>query len=178
MSDGGNGTATNGTTHVGRALRRKEDPRLITGRGRYVDDIVLPGTLWAAFVRSPEAHAKIVGVDSSLALERDGIHAVYTGEDMADLGGPLPMAWVPPGVEVQNPEHWPVARGTVNHVGDPVAVVVGQDRYGVMDAVEDVVVEYEGLPVDRRSGEGARGRTVRARGARYEQGARVVTARR
>ncbi len=147
MSDGGNGTATNGTTHVGRALRRKEDPRLITGRGRYVDDIVLPGTLWAAFVRSPEAHAKIVGVDSSLALERDGIHAVYTGEDMADLGGPLPMAWVPPGVEVQNPEHWPVARGTVNHVGDPVAVVIGEDRYGVMDAVEDVVVEYDALPV-------------------------------
>ena len=66
MSDGSGATATNGSTHVGRALRRKEDPRLITGRGRYVDDIVLPGTLWAAFVRSPEAHAKIV-VDRLLA---------------------------------------------------------------------------------------------------------------
>jgi aerobic carbon-monoxide dehydrogenase large subunit len=147
MSDGSGDTATNGATHVGQALRRKEDPRLITGRGRYVDDIVLPGTLWAAFVRSPEAHAKIVSIDASLATERDGIHAVFTGEDMADLGGPLPMAWVPPGVEVQNPEHWPVARGAVHHVGDPVAVVIGEDRYSVMDAVEDVVVEYEPLPV-------------------------------
>ncbi len=149
MSEGGNGAATNGAavTHVGQAIRRKEDPRLITGRARYVDDIILPGTLWAAFVRSPEAHAKIVSIDASLAQERDGIHAVFTGEDMADLAGPLPMAWVPPGVEVNNPEHWPIARETVNHVGDPVAVVIGEDRYGVMDAVEDVIVEYESLPV-------------------------------
>ncbi len=144
MSDGGNGATA---THVGQAIRRKEDPRLITGRARYVDDMVLPGTLWAAFVRSPEAHAKIVSIDASLALERDGIHAVYTGEDLGDLAGPLPMAWVPPGVEVNNPEHWPIARGAVKHVGDPVAVVIGEDRYGVMDAVEDVVVEYEALPV-------------------------------
>src|SRR5947209_14110778 len=139
--------AASATTHVGQALRRKEDPRLITGRARYVDDIVLPGTLWAAFVRSPEAHAKIVSIDSSLALERDGIHAVYTGEDLTDLGGPLLLAWVPPGVEVNNPEHWPVARGTVKHVGEPVAVVVGEDRYTVVDAAEDVIVEYDPLPV-------------------------------
>src|SRR5438309_5972068 len=66
---------------------------------------------------------------------------------MTDLGGPLPMAWVPPGVEVNNPEHWPLARGTVNHVGDPVAVVLGEDRYAVVDAAEDVVVEYDPLPV-------------------------------
>ncbi len=65
---------------------------------------------------------------------------------MSDLGGPLPMAWVPPGVEVNNPEHWPLARGVVKHVGDPVAVVVGDDRYAVSDAVEDVIVEYEPLP--------------------------------
>ncbi len=134
------------TPHVGRALRRKEDPRLITGRARYIDDIVLPGTLWAAIVRSPEAHARIVSIDGSAALARDGIHAVYTGEDMADLGGPLPMAWAPPGVEVNNPEHWPLARGTVNHVGDAVAVVLGEDRYAVVDAAEDVLVEYDPLP--------------------------------
>src|SRR5205807_2198516 len=135
------------SNHVGQAIRRKEDPRLITGRGRYVDDITLPGTLWAALVRSPEAHAKIVAIDASAARERSGIHAVFTGEDMPDLGGPLPMAWVPPGVEVNNPEHWPLARGTVNHVGDPVAVVLGEDRYAVVDAAEDVVVEYEPLEV-------------------------------
>src|SRR5947199_8937126 len=106
-------TAKGADTHVGRPLRRKEDPRLITGRARYVDDISLPGTLWAAFVRSPEAHAKIVSIDASAARERPGIHAVFTGEDMSDLSGPLPMAWVPPGVEVLNPEHWPLARGAV-----------------------------------------------------------------
>src|SRR5947209_3357520 len=135
------------SNHVGQAIRRKEDPRLITGRGRYVDDITLPGTLWAALVRSPEALAKIVSIDASAARERPGVHAVYTGEDMTDLGGPLPMAWVPPGVEVNNPEHWPLARGTVNHVGDPVAVVLGEDRYAVVDAAEDLVVEYDPLPV-------------------------------
>jgi aerobic carbon-monoxide dehydrogenase large subunit len=133
--------------HVGRAIKRKEDPRLITGRGRYIDDIVLPGTLWAAFVRSPEAHARIVSIDSSAAAARPGVHAVFTGEDMSDLGGPLPMAWVPPGVEVNNPPHWPLAKGTVNHVGDPVAVVLGEDRYAVVDAAEDVAVEYDPLPV-------------------------------
>ncbi|HWD75909.1 MAG TPA: xanthine dehydrogenase family protein molybdopterin-binding subunit [Solirubrobacteraceae bacterium] len=132
--------------HVGRVMRRKEDPRLITGRARYVDDISLPGQLWAAVVRSPEAHAKVVSIDTSAAAERDGIHAVFTGEDMSDLGGPLPMAWAPPGVEVNNPEHWPLARGTVKHVGDPVAVVIGEDRYAVNDAAEDVIVEYDPLP--------------------------------
>ncbi|MGH2890679.1 MAG: xanthine dehydrogenase family protein molybdopterin-binding subunit, partial [Solirubrobacteraceae bacterium] len=132
--------------HVGRELRRKEDPRLITGQGRYIDDISLPGMLWAAVVRSPEAHATIVSIDTSQATARDGIHAAFTGEDLSDLGGPLPMAWAPPGVEVNNPEHWPLARGTVNHVGDGVAIVLGDDRYAVADAAGDVVVEYEPLP--------------------------------
>jgi aerobic carbon-monoxide dehydrogenase large subunit len=143
-------SVTNGAPselHVGRALRRKEDPRLITGQGRYLDDISLPGTLWAALVRSPEANAKIVSIDASAARERPGIAAVFTNEDMDDLAGPLPMAWVPPGIEIKNPEHWPLARGAVRHVGDPVAVVLGTDRYAVVDAAEDVVVEYESLPV-------------------------------
>src|SRR5947209_1151586 len=139
--------AASATTHVGQSLRRKEDPRLITGRARYVDDIVLPGTLWAAFVRSPEAHAKIVSIDASAAEEMPGIHAVFTGQDMTDLGGPLPLAWVPPGITVNNPEHWPVARDAVKHVGDPVAVVLGVDRYAVVDAAEQVQVEYEPLAV-------------------------------
>jgi carbon-monoxide dehydrogenase large subunit len=114
--------------HVGRAMRRKEDPRLITGRASYVDDISLPATLWAAIVRSPEAHARIVSIDASAAAARDDVHAVFTGEDMADLASPLPMAWAPEGVEVNTPEHWPLARGEVKHVGDPVAVVLGEDR--------------------------------------------------
>ncbi len=132
--------------NVGSALRRKEDPPLITGHGRYVDDIKLPGMLWASFVRSPEAHATVTSIDTSAAVARPGVTAVFTGEDMDDLGGPLPMAWAPPGVEVNNPEHWPLAKGVVKHVGDPVAVVIGPDRYAVQDATEDVIVEYDPLP--------------------------------
>jgi carbon-monoxide dehydrogenase large subunit len=150
-AESGNGASAAGgaavATHVGRALRRKEDPRLITGRARYVDDIALPGTLWMAFVRSPEAHAKIVSIDTSAATARPGVHAVFTGADLTDLTGPLPLAWVPPGIQVNNPDHWPLARDAVKHVGDPVAVVLGTDRYGVVDAAEDVIVEYDPLPV-------------------------------
>ena len=138
--------APTGNGHVGRSLRRKEDPRLITGRASYVDDIALSGTLWMAFVRSPEAHARIASIDASAAREREDVVAVFTGEDLEGVGA-LPMAWVPPGIEVNTPEHWALAKSDVNHVGDPVAVVVGRDRYSVMDAIEDVVVEYEPLPV-------------------------------
>jgi aerobic carbon-monoxide dehydrogenase large subunit len=136
-----------GNGYVGQALRRKEDPPLHTGRGRYVDDIQLPGTLYAAIVRSPEAHARIVSIDKSAAEARQGVQLVLTGDDMSDLLAPLPMAWVPPGVQVNTPEHWPLARGKVCHVGDAVAVVVGDDKYSVVDAAEDVVVEYDPLPV-------------------------------
>src|ERR1700734_1455780 len=132
--------------NVGRAMRRKEDTALITGKGRYGDDIALAAVVGASFVRSPQVPAKVVSIDASAALERPGIQAVFTGEDMADIAGPLPMAWAPPGVHVSNPPHWPLARGEVNHVGDPVAVVIGDDRYSVADAVDDVIVEYEPLP--------------------------------
>ncbi|HWC26051.1 MAG TPA: xanthine dehydrogenase family protein molybdopterin-binding subunit, partial [Solirubrobacteraceae bacterium] len=133
--------------HVGQSLRRKEDPRLITGRASYVDDIVLPGMLHMAIVRSPEAHARIVSVAVSSALGRPGIRGAFTGEDMSDLLAPLPMAWAPPGVEVKTPERWPLARGFVHHVGDAVAMVIGDDRYAVVDAAQHVQVEYEPLPV-------------------------------
>jgi carbon-monoxide dehydrogenase large subunit len=133
--------------HVGRSLRRKEDPRLITGRAQYVDDITLHGMLHLAVVRSPEAHARITSIDTSAASAMPGVTAVYTGEDMSDLVAPLPMAWAPPGVEMKMPERWPLARGTVNHVGDAVAMVVGEDKYAVADAAQAVVVEYDPLPV-------------------------------
>ena len=127
-------------------MRRKEDPRLITGRASYVDDINLVGQLWAAWVRSPEAHARIVSIDTSAALAREGIRAVYTNADL-DMEAGLPMNWVPPGVTVNTPDHWVLAKNEVKHVGDPVALVVGDDRYAVVDAAEDVVVEYDPLPV-------------------------------
>ena len=132
-------TTQNGSW-VGQALKRRGDPPLITGRGNYVDDITLPGMLWCAFVRSPEAHARIVSIDKRAAEARPGVHAVVTGEEL-ELESGLPMAWVPPGVEVNAPEHWPLARGAVKHVGDPVALWIGSDRNAVEDAAEQVLVE-------------------------------------
>src|SRR3954454_6238653 len=140
-------TTQTGNGWVGQAIRRKEDPPLIQGQGRYTDDIVLAGQAWAAIVRSPEAHATITSIDASAAEAREDVLAVLTGDDLMDLGAPLPMAWVPPGVEVKTPEHWPLARGKVCHVGDPVAVVVAETKYGAADAIEDVIVEYDPLPV-------------------------------
>jgi aerobic carbon-monoxide dehydrogenase large subunit len=134
-----------GEKWVGQALRRKEDPRMITGQGRYVDDIVLNGMLYMAVVRSTEAHARIVSIDTSGAEAIPGVH-VFTGADL-DLEAPLPMAWVPPGVEIKSPEHWPLARDAVKYVGQGVAVVVGEDKYGVVDAAEQVFVDYDPLPV-------------------------------
>src|SRR5205085_10965576 len=147
--EGGGGMSTledtrqGGNGYVGQAIRRKEDPPLITGRGRYVDDIQLPGTLHAAIVRSPVAHARINSIDASEAEARDDVHLVLTGEDLKDLAAPLPMAWAPPGVEVKTPEHWPLARGKVCHVGDPVAVVVADTKYGAADAADQIYVDYE-----------------------------------
>ena len=147
MSEATNGANKNDNGHhIGRRLKRKEDPRFITGTGTYTDDMVLPGLLHAAFVRSPEAHAKVVSIDTSAALEQPGVVAVYTGDDLT-LAAALPMAWVPPGVEVKTPEHWPLAKGEVKHVGQAVAVVIGDDKYAVVDAAEHVFVEYEPLEV-------------------------------
>src|SRR3954452_7801845 len=134
------------TRWVGQAIKRKEDPRLIMGRARYIDDINVTGQLWAAFVRSPEAHATITSIDVSEAKAYPGVHAVFTGNDL-DLESPLPMAWVPPGVEVKNPPHWAIAKDEVHHVGDPVALVIGSGRYAGVAGPEQVLVEYEPLPV-------------------------------
>ncbi len=141
------GTAPGGNGHVGRSLKRKEDPRLIMGQGTYVEDIVLPGMLYMSIVRSPEAHANIVSIDTSAAKAVEGVDAVFTGEDMGDLAAPCPMVWVPPGVEVHVPEHWPLARGKVGYFGQAVAVVLGHDKYAVVDGAAQVVVEYDPLPV-------------------------------
>jgi aerobic carbon-monoxide dehydrogenase large subunit len=138
---------TTAPPHVGRALKRKEDPRLITGRGQYTDDLALPGMLFAAFARSPEAHATITGIDAEAAKQRPGVSAVFTIEDLGGAGGPLPCAWVPPGVELKVPERWPLAKGEVNHVGEAVAMVVGTSRGAVADAIEDIIVDYDPLPV-------------------------------
>jgi carbon-monoxide dehydrogenase large subunit len=140
-------TERNGNGFVGQALKRKEDPRLITGQATYTDDLALPGMLHAAMVRSPEAHATITSIDTTAAREHPGVEAVFTGEDMEDLDAPCPMVWVPPGVEVHVPDHWPLARGKVGYVGQAVTVVIGSDKYGVVDAAALVEVDYDPLPV-------------------------------
>ena len=120
---------------VGQAMRRKEDPRMTTGRGRYVDDMVLSGMLYMAVVRSTEAHATITSIDTSGAKDAPGVHGVFTHDDLK-LEAPLPMVWIPPGVEVKTPETWPLAKGVVKYVGQPIAAVVGSDKYAVVDAAE------------------------------------------
>ena len=94
---------------VGEARLRREDPALLTGEARFVDDLHLPGALWVACVRSPHAHARITGIDASDALATDGVVAVYTGDDLADAwAAPLPCAW-PVTDDMKNPAHHPVS---------------------------------------------------------------------
>ena len=130
---------------VGERRVRKEDPALLTGEAKFIDDLHLPGALWVACVRSPHAHARISAIDTSGALATDGVVAVYTGEELAgDWAAPLPCAW-PVTEDMKNPAHLPVAVGKANYAGDIVAVVVAQSRYAAADGLEGVVVDYEPL---------------------------------
>src|SRR5437762_2786632 len=81
------------------------------------DDLTMPGLLYAAIVRSPEAHARITSIDAEEARRHPGVQAVFTGDDLTDVVAPIPMVWQPPGVEVKVPEHWPLARGKIGYVG-------------------------------------------------------------
>src|SRR3954449_13038592 len=100
------------TTFVGQSLKRKEAPRMTAGRGNYTDDMTLPGMLHMAVVRSPEAHAAIVSIDKSEAEEHSGVVAVFTGEELrGDFASPILMVWDPPGVEIKDPDCWPLQTG-------------------------------------------------------------------
>src|SRR5574341_324091 len=125
----------------GKAIKRREDPRFITGRGTYVDDVKLPGMTYAAFVRSPHAHARIKSVDVSAAKNMPGVVAVYTGQDV-QVGG-LPCGWMLPGIKV--PTRPVLAQGKVRYAGEPVAIVVADSAYTAKDAAEAVKVGYEPL---------------------------------
>ncbi|HWQ17266.1 MAG TPA: glyceraldehyde dehydrogenase subunit alpha [Sulfolobales archaeon] len=137
--------------HIGKPVKRKEDPRLITGRGLYVDDIKLPGMLYAAFVRSPYPHAKIKSIDASRAQKIPGVVGVFTGNDLRGKIGPIPTGWMLTGADLKVPE-WPaVSYDRVRFVGEIVAVVVAQDPYVARDAADAVEVDYEPLPAVVRS---------------------------
>ena len=132
--------------YMGNSVPRKEDPALLTGHTTFTDEIRLPGTLHMALLRSPHAHAKITNIDVSEARNQPGVVAVFTGEDLADewaIG--IPCGW-PVTEDIKVPDHWPLARGEVNHTGDGVAVVVATDRYRARDALESIEVDYEPLP--------------------------------
>lgn len=129
---------------VGARVKRVEDPAFLTGRGMYVDDLRVPGVLHAAFVRSHFPHARIASIDTSRALEIPGVVAVFTGEDMAAATEPIVMMVPFPDANVQT--FHCLAVGTARFVGDPVAMVIADDRYIAEDGCDAVDVTYEPLP--------------------------------
>ncbi|WP_298749406.1 xanthine dehydrogenase family protein molybdopterin-binding subunit [uncultured Serinicoccus sp.] len=133
------------THEVGRDRRRKEDQRLITGRTKWTDNLVLPGMLHLAMVRSPLAHARITGIDATAAREAPGVIAVLTGEDVKDLQGSLPCAW-PITEDQKAPPHPAIAVDRVAFSGEVVAVVAARSSAAARDAAELVDVDYEDLP--------------------------------
>src|SRR5947199_3231644 len=137
------------TQPIGARTKRNEDPRLLTGRALFVDDLDLPGMVHVAFLRSPYAHARISGIDASRARQREGVFAVYTAEDLGAYWQPGPLLVPPPPVEgmvFHQRTQVPLAKDKVRHLGEPIAVVVAVSRYVAEDALADVEVDYEPLP--------------------------------
>lgn len=135
-------------TYIGKSVKRVEDQRFITGKGNYTDDIILPGMTYGYVVRSPYAHAKIKSVDTSEAEALDGVVAVFTGEDVKDIGG-VPCGWqvnFKNGDTMKEPPHPLMVRDKVRHVGDAVAMVIAESREAARDAADLVHVDYEELP--------------------------------
>jgi carbon-monoxide dehydrogenase large subunit len=128
---------------IGQPIKRREDPRLIQGLAHYVDDLEPRGCLHICMVRSLHAHARLKSVDTSAALEQSGVVAVYTEEDIRDVG-PVPVVGTTEDTKV--PHHPVLAQGTVRYVGEPIAAVVAIDRYVARDGADRVRVEYEPLP--------------------------------
>ena len=126
------------TSVLGGVVRRREDPALIQGTGLYTDDPKLNGMVHAAFVRSPYAHARITSIDSSEAAAMEGVHAIYTIDDVRHLGPLLAQVAVGKARPL-------LADGTVKHAGEAVAMVIAEDRYTAQDAADSVFVEYDVL---------------------------------
>jgi aerobic carbon-monoxide dehydrogenase large subunit len=135
---------------VGQPVRRFEDVRLVSGRGRYQDDVVLPGQAYAVFVRSPHAHAKIVSIDTKAAVAAPGVFAVYTGADYKADGLSMPKAMMPrkkaDGSPMFAPQRPALVIDRTRYVGDPVAMVIAETLMQAKDAAELVAVAYEALP--------------------------------
>lgn len=131
---------------LGSPIKRREDPRLITGQATYVDDIKIPGMLYMAVLRSPYGHARIKSINTDAARQYPGVKAVYTAADMKGAVGNVAVA-VPLGKMGEGMGiHGPLAEGKVRFYGDPVAVVIAEDRYTARDARDLIDVDYEPLP--------------------------------
>ena len=130
----------------GSGIRRREDPRLITGSAAYTDDLTLPRTAHAAMLRSPHAHARITSIDTSRAAAAPGVLAAYTHVDTEGALQPAPCAWLLPESDLKIAAYHCLAKDVVRYVGDIVAVVVAESRYAAEDALEQVDVGYEPLP--------------------------------
>lgn len=137
-----------GARSVGARVTRVEDRRILAGRGRYIDDVVLPGMLHAVFLRSQIPHGALTSLDVSEARSLPGVQAVYTGVDMKRLTKPAPVAAVSgmnmtPGMKL--PAFYPLATDRVRHIGDPLALIVAESRYAAEDAAEMIIEEIEPL---------------------------------
>ncbi|HBY47514.1 MAG TPA: carbon monoxide dehydrogenase, partial [Chloroflexi bacterium] len=140
---------------IGARVRRKEDPRLITGSSMYVDDLQMSGMLHVVFVRSPYAHALIKGIDTSAAAVAPGVVAVYTSEQLAEFCGPMPGGAGGEGAPMEEepdadapipvPTTWPLARGKARWAGEPIVAVVAESVAQATDAAELVEIDYEEL---------------------------------
>ncbi|MEL6534555.1 MAG: xanthine dehydrogenase family protein molybdopterin-binding subunit [Bacteroidota bacterium] len=135
-------------SYIGKAVKRVEDKRFITGQGRYTDDIVLPKQTYGVFVRSPYAHAKINGVNTEAAKQLPGVVEIYTGQDVAEVNG-VPCGWqvnFKNGDTMKEPKHPLLVADKALHVGDAVAFVIADSHAAAVDAAEAVQVDYEVLP--------------------------------
>ncbi|HXL83539.1 MAG TPA: xanthine dehydrogenase family protein molybdopterin-binding subunit, partial [Casimicrobiaceae bacterium] len=133
---------------IGQPVRRKEDYRFLTGAGRFTDDVNEHRQTWAYFLRSPHAHARIRGIDSSKAKAAQGVVAIFTGDDLTGVNG-LPCGWLITGTDgkpMNEPPHPVLAQGKVRYVGDGVALVIAETLAQAKDAAELIVVDYEVLP--------------------------------
>jgi aerobic carbon-monoxide dehydrogenase large subunit len=137
------------TRYFGQPIKRNEDPRLLTGRALFTDDVHLPGMLHVAFLRSDLAHARIRSIDTAAARAMPGVVAVYTADDLGDYWQPGPLLVPPPpvpGIVFNQRTQVPLAKEKVRHAGEALAMVVAESRYIAEDAVEQIFVDYEALP--------------------------------
>src|SRR5882757_11221965 len=137
------------TRTFGEPVKRNEDRKLLTGQALFVDDVELPGMLHAAFLRSQVAHARILKIDVSKALQRPGVVAAYVADDLGAYWQSGPLLVPPPPIKdivFNKRTQVPLAKDKVRHVGEPLVIVIAESRYVAEDALADIVLDLEPLP--------------------------------